>query len=178
MADTVRTRSALLTLLADNTSGAISPQDIRDFLVSVHGVYGSIYHTGTSASSSVSLNDSTWTVLDGFSANGESSGTTPDHSSNQITVGTDGIYLVNWSVSGDIGMGASGYRMLGVEKNSSGSPENGTVVSVGDSEHACASMTALLSLSADDVLKLIGKNSGGTSNLVQWGMTLTVHRIA
>lgn len=34
MADTVRTLSALQTLLADNTSGDISAQDIRDFLVS------------------------------------------------------------------------------------------------------------------------------------------------
>lgn len=34
MVDTVKTLAALQTLLADNTSGDISPQDIRDFLVS------------------------------------------------------------------------------------------------------------------------------------------------
>lgn len=34
MADTHRERSALVTLLADNTSGAISPQDHRDQLLS------------------------------------------------------------------------------------------------------------------------------------------------
>lgn len=34
MVDTVRTEAALQTLLADNTSQAISPQDMRDFLVS------------------------------------------------------------------------------------------------------------------------------------------------
>jgi hypothetical protein len=39
MADTARNKAALLTLLADNTSGAISPQDLRDLVVSVqiHG---------------------------------------------------------------------------------------------------------------------------------------------
>ena len=37
MADTIRTKSALQTLLADNVAGDISPQDIRDFLVSVIG---------------------------------------------------------------------------------------------------------------------------------------------
>lgn len=36
MADTVTLRSALEALLADNTSGEISPQDIRDFLRSVY----------------------------------------------------------------------------------------------------------------------------------------------
>lgn len=35
MADTIRARSALLTLLADNTSGDISAQDMRDVALSL-----------------------------------------------------------------------------------------------------------------------------------------------
>ena len=35
MADTQRTRAALLALMADNVTGAISPQDFRDFMVTV-----------------------------------------------------------------------------------------------------------------------------------------------
>jgi hypothetical protein len=35
MADTQRTRAALITLLADNVTGQISAQDLRDFLVTV-----------------------------------------------------------------------------------------------------------------------------------------------
>jgi len=35
MADTARTRAALETLLADNSTGAISAQDLRDLLASV-----------------------------------------------------------------------------------------------------------------------------------------------
>ena len=34
MADTVRTRTALIALLADNTTGAVTEQTMRDFLVS------------------------------------------------------------------------------------------------------------------------------------------------
>lgn len=43
MPDTIRTLADLNTLLADNTSEAISPQDIRDLMVSmmVHGEIGS-----------------------------------------------------------------------------------------------------------------------------------------
>lgn len=37
MADTKRTKSALQLLFADNTTEEISPQDLRDFLVSVMG---------------------------------------------------------------------------------------------------------------------------------------------
>ena len=36
MADTRRTLSALPSRLADNTSGDISPQDVRDFLISAY----------------------------------------------------------------------------------------------------------------------------------------------
>ena len=44
MTDTIRTLSALQTLLADNTTGAISPQDLRDAIISGLGyLYGTSY---------------------------------------------------------------------------------------------------------------------------------------
>ena len=43
MVDTVKTLAALQTQFADNTTGAISPQDLRDFLVSASPAYGSMY---------------------------------------------------------------------------------------------------------------------------------------
>ena len=43
MPDTRRTLAALQSLLADNESGAISAQDLRDFLVSATPVHGSLY---------------------------------------------------------------------------------------------------------------------------------------
>lgn len=42
MPDTVRTVATLQALLADNATGDISPQDLRDFLVSVPNPYGAI----------------------------------------------------------------------------------------------------------------------------------------
>jgi hypothetical protein len=51
--DTVRTLSALQTLLADNTSGDISPQDIRDFLVSVSPPHGTMYRNVAAATTTV-----------------------------------------------------------------------------------------------------------------------------
>lgn len=46
-ADTDRAKTALMTLLADNSSGNISPQDLRD-VVESGSVYASIYVTGGS----------------------------------------------------------------------------------------------------------------------------------
>lgn len=43
MVDTIRTVSALQTLLADNATGDIDPQDLRDMLVSVTNAYQLLY---------------------------------------------------------------------------------------------------------------------------------------
>lgn len=42
MADTVRTLPAILALFADNTTGDISPQDLRDYVVTVDSLYDPI----------------------------------------------------------------------------------------------------------------------------------------
>ena len=47
MADTKRSKSDLATLLADNTSGAISPQDVRDFLESMDLSFASMYFSSS-----------------------------------------------------------------------------------------------------------------------------------
>lgn len=55
MADTLRTLSALQALLADNTTGDISAQDLRDLLVSVYPT-GRVLLASQSASNSAALN--------------------------------------------------------------------------------------------------------------------------
>lgn len=51
MADTQRSISDILTLLADNTSGAISPQDHRDEVVTMRAGHGEIYVSTPAATS-------------------------------------------------------------------------------------------------------------------------------
>lgn len=48
MPDTIKTRADLQTLYADNTTREISPQDLRDGLVSWMGVYGGLVGNGNS----------------------------------------------------------------------------------------------------------------------------------
>ena len=52
MSDTIRLLAALKALLPDNTSGRISPQDVRDFLVSA-------VPTGRTATKVVAADDAT-----------------------------------------------------------------------------------------------------------------------
>lgn len=49
MADTARIKSALAALFADNTAGAISPQDLRDFLETMHPSFGGLYFSTPAA---------------------------------------------------------------------------------------------------------------------------------
>lgn len=63
MADTRRSLTALQALLADNNTGAISPQDVRDLLVSAAPPYGSIYLSSSSETSIGGIG--TWTKAAG-----------------------------------------------------------------------------------------------------------------
>lgn len=51
MAETQRSISALLTLLADNTSAAISPEDVRDIVETLRAGHGEIYVSSSAATS-------------------------------------------------------------------------------------------------------------------------------
>lgn len=94
MADTKRTLPELQALLADNTAGDISPQDLRDMLVSIMGVYGSIVITagvtGQTIASGVAEQMTEWTT------DGISSGCTPAFASDQITIDNSGDYEIGF----------------------------------------------------------------------------------
>jgi len=78
LADTRRTVTALQALLANNTSGDISAQDVRDFLVSTAPAYGALYITSSAA-----------TTLAGASTPTKAAGTTASiGASSDVTVST------------------------------------------------------------------------------------------
>ena len=54
MAETQRSLAEILTLLADNTQGNISPQDIRDMVISISSVHGKQYFTGSTTETIIS----------------------------------------------------------------------------------------------------------------------------
>ena len=93
MADTGRTLAALQALLADNTAGAISPQDLRDALVSCLGCYGEMYVTG---GSTAQTGIGTAAVdITAFTTAGASEQTTVDVvTGDTITVTVGGVYLL------------------------------------------------------------------------------------
>ncbi len=97
MADTPRTRAQILTLLADNSAGEISPQDMRDAIVSLFGVYGIIRTVGNATIQA--LTAATPAKLANFSENGVGVGATPDYQNNKITLDNGGTYVLLAQVS-------------------------------------------------------------------------------
>ncbi len=95
--ETIRTKAALLVLLADNTTGDISPLDIRDMLVSLMGVYGGIkVDTGVTGQT---LAAAVPEILTEWTGNGISTGATPDYVNDKITVDNAGDYEVFFHAS-------------------------------------------------------------------------------
>ena len=63
MVDTIRSQADILALLADNTEGNISPQDLRDMMVSLQPSMGQLSMHETASATTIAL-ISTWYELD------------------------------------------------------------------------------------------------------------------
>lgn len=92
MADTQRSLSALLALLADNASGEISPQDLRDVLVTVLGVYGGVYTCDGVGTQSV--DSGAPITIAQFDTAEPVKGVTADPANNRLVLTLDGVYEV------------------------------------------------------------------------------------
>jgi hypothetical protein len=89
--------TALQTILADNVSQAISPQDHRDQLVSSLGGYGAIYVAdNATAQTGIGV---TAVVVDAWDTNGPSADCTNDQANNKITAGVTATYLAFAQIS-------------------------------------------------------------------------------
>lgn len=170
MADTERSKAALLTLLASNAQGAITAQELRDLLVSVLGGYASIHVIDGAAPQAVSATPS---KLACFAANGPSAGATPDHTADQITVGVSGDYWVEFSASfnGDAESYVARLRKNAVAE---GTLACESKLAASDKQHFhFAGVVALLQ---GDVLTVYAE-AGGAANLTVKHATLAVKRI-
>lgn len=93
MTDTQRDTPTLQALFADNSSGKITAQMVRDLLVSVFGGYGWIYVENGATPQVVNVAAAKLTA---FAVNGvPSNGPVPDQANDQITVPLAGDYFAH-----------------------------------------------------------------------------------
>jgi len=99
MVDTRRNLAALQALLADNQEGSISPQDVRDMLVTTLGSYGSLVKN---ALATTSIGTGAWVQIP-FEAAGEASAAVSvDAAQNRLTAQVAGVWLAEYHVAGQL----------------------------------------------------------------------------
>ena len=177
---TIKSKSALdtqlTTNLANNSTGSITPallrQVVQDLQDTVLGVYGAISVAGGSAAQGLTTS---YAKLTGFAANGLSSGMTPDHTNDQITVLTAGDVEVEINLQGS-GSGAGTFTFApGL---------NGTESSVYQGAHTCTGtetwsvkVLALITCAANDIITVRGKASASL-NFTPANAQLVVRRVS
>ena len=118
MADTERTQTEILALLADNTAGAISPQDIRDSVVSARANQGlgwAFYTEGTAitqgTAQTITADARTQLLLDGLGGathEGQIQDMAQPWHEDHLHVELDCAYNVRVTFKGQIASGAGG----------------------------------------------------------------------
>ncbi|MCC7147140.1 MAG: hypothetical protein IT443_11900 [Phycisphaeraceae bacterium] len=174
MPDTPRTKAALATLLADNTSGDISPQDLRDFLESMDLPYGEAY---ISSSASTSFpDDTTWTKISGTTTLGEASDfDMPASNRLRYTGAATRKFVV--SIAFSFNDDGSGLPLFRIAKNgtTAAKSEAGVPASWGfGGETAWAGcLQCIVELATNDYVELYGKSGtggGGSSTVLTMNM--------
>lgn len=172
MSDTYKSRDDLLTAFADNTTGDITPQDMRDFIVSVMGEYGFLR---ASAGEHYTTVGTSLAELKVFDVAGVYDHTTLDTTNGRITVGTTGTYVIE--VSG-YWSGSSGHAfVVGAYKNGSANDLGiKTIVRSSSDLRPCA-FAGIAELTAGDYVSLFAiTDAAGQTLAVKYPM-LSVRRI-
>lgn len=177
MADQIRTKADILTRFPDNTSQTITPQDLRDFVVSILGAYGHIF--AANASIALAVATGSWSKLAAFDTDGEANDVTVSASGDTVTIVTTAIYEISFGIS-FTGSTVAARWDLQIAKNGAASFLPASISVTTDSDGSIiAYSSGFASLTAGDVLDLRTKHDqGGTENITVKHSSLSVRRLA
>jgi len=178
MADSVRTRTSLLSLYADNSTQNISPQDLRDGIVSVMGVLAHLYVTGNSTAQT-GIGTSYVTVDWGNGGgDGDDDNAASDYANDRIEVGSlgDGVYLLAFQAS--FTGSASAEFTFAIANN--GTPLTGAVCMhefTAAAEKGSCSIVALATLSDGDLVTVQVKADAASKQITMAEAQLVAKRL-
>lgn len=174
MADTQRTASALTTLLADNSTGNINEQDLRDVLVSLQPDTGQIYEQSNATATTVAAG-STWyeVTLSGTAlTSGARNFDSPASGQLRYTGTPDRVFLIvaNFSVSSgsanqalEFGIGLDGT----IDATSVIITDSGAI-----STDRAMSLSFLITLSTNEYVSLMVQNTTGANDVTVSDLTM------
>lgn len=168
MADTARKTSDLLDLAVVGAFRGISPQDVRDILVSIYGVYSGMYRAASSPPSQLTIALSsfpTYTPIKPMLTTMPGSNASSNLTDASITINTEGVYMVSFSMDFFFS-GASGITVQIVLRKNASVLVNGLkmilVDRTGASPRDSGAIMGLVSLNSGDVLDVVATKLSGT----------------
>lgn len=175
MAETPKVLSALLAQLPDNTTGLISPEDIRDAVVSLFPSRGQIDLTSATQTTFVATN--TWYKLAGTTALETSLGqdgfSQPADNSLRATKNVNQVLLITANVELQCG---SNNKQYGITLAKNDTPINGIHISalLADSNNSYGfSITGLIPSSVNDTISVYVRNETDTTAVTATNLTLS-----
>jgi len=169
MVDTIRTKSDLLTLLSDNGTQDISPQDLRDFLVSFL-MFGELGFVDNAVEQSALPAGENVVPLDQA---GPALGVTINTGSNFLQVPVDGNYRVTFESSYK-GTGGSRFTFHVLKNGTSVSRMKRQDTPTVSTEERNVSGSGTVDLLATDEIKLgiQSQPAGGDFTMIQGGIRI------
>lgn len=176
MADTPRTKSGLQTVLATNGVQGLSAQDVRDFLVSIMGVYAQLYVSGGVASQSMGTSPAKLTL---WAADGEEDLADADYTNDQIEIGAlgDGVYLALAQFSFSGAVSTTFTLKLAVNGTEDDAIACSRKLGTGGDDGSC-SFVGLVSLSDGDIVTVYCTADGVSKSFTLAEAQLVLRRIA
>ena len=177
MADTIRTRAQILALLPDGSSQAISPQDLRDAIVS-SAVYGGIcVRDGAPVTQGLSTTPAKLTVCD---IDEPSYGVVPDSTTdNDLTVPTGGDGDYDVQMSGSVSINATTTTEIRVRVNGSepASLKVGLKMDNTSGTKEVFNAAGTIPLAAGDIVTAYVEVAAGSPTLSVYDLALRIRRL-
>ena len=175
MTQTAKVLSALLAQLPDNTTGDISPEDIRDCVVSLFPSRGQLDLTA-SASTTFALTD-TWYKLAGTTALDASLGqdgfSQASNNTLRATKAVNQVLLITANVELQCG---SNNKQYGITLGKNDTPINGIHISAvlaNSNKSYGFSITGLIPTAANDTISVYVRNETDTTAVTATNLTLS-----
>ena len=162
MADTQRTTAAILALIADNITGDISAQDLRDLFVSLSPDHAEAY-ISSSAATTVTVKD-TWYPISGTWTLSAGAKNFTETTNGQLLYGGDAtrIFQVTSAVSMSGGNGDT--LEFGVAVDGTVWAPSICRRKLGSVDVGVAGVTGQVSLAPGSYVTLVGRNTSDTDN--------------
>lgn len=178
MADTRRTLAALQTLLADNTSGAISPQDLRDMLLTLVPPFGGESLESNAAVTTISVVSTP--VVTNWNAAGVGTGLREFTASTGGRLTYTGIpdthAMITASLSAFVTINASKRLNFYLYKN--GTTQIGShqgLTTQGSSDYEATAIVGDVALATNDYVELWCSNETDTNDITLEDAEISIH---